>query len=134
QHHPLWLPEFFSGPVIGFIIEFDGQDNGVIYISGDTVYFKGIEDVGRRYTIDIGIFHVGSVQFRYLTGFGRYTMNSKDLLKAVNILNPRKVIPIHYTGWTHFKEDPQSLRTVLASNASINDKTIFLKPGERTEM
>ena len=134
QHHPWWLPEFFAGPVIGFIIEFDGQDNGVIYISGDTVYFKGIEEVGRRYNIDIGIFHLGSVQFRYLTGFGRYTMNSKDLLKAVNVLNPRTIIPIHYTGWTHFKEKEQVLRTIIASSPSTKDKTIFLKPGERTEV
>src|ERR1700746_2730699 len=27
QHHPWWLPEFFVGKVIGFIIEFDGQEN-----------------------------------------------------------------------------------------------------------
>ena len=134
QHHPWWLPEFLSGPVIGFIIEFEGQENGVIYISGDTVYFKGIEEVGRQYKVDIGIFHLGSVQFRYLTGFGRYTMNSNDLLKAVNVLNPRKIIPIHYTGWTHFKEKEQSLRTAIASHPSVKDKTIFLKPGEKTEI
>ena len=134
QHHPWWLPEFFSGPVIGFVIEFDGQDNGVIYISGDTVYFQGIEEVGRRYKIDIGIFHLGSAQFRYLTGFGRYTMNSKDLVKAVNILNPRKIIPIHYTGWTHFKEKEQSLIDSLTSHVITRERTIFLKPGERTEI
>jgi L-ascorbate metabolism protein UlaG (beta-lactamase superfamily) len=61
-------------------------------------------------------------------------MNSNDLLKAVNVLNPRKIIPIHYTGWTHFKEKEQSLRNAIASNASIKGKTVFLKPGERTEL
>jgi L-ascorbate metabolism protein UlaG (beta-lactamase superfamily) len=134
QHRPGWLPEFVSGKVIGFIIEFDGQQNGVIYISGDTVYFKGIDEVAKRYKIDTGIFHVGSVQFRYLTGFGRYTMDSKDLIKSVNILNPDKIIPIHYKGWTHFKEKETELKKALAASASTRTRTIFLKAGVPTKI
>jgi L-ascorbate metabolism protein UlaG (beta-lactamase superfamily) len=129
QHHPWWLPEFLSGKVIGFIIAFEEQKNGVIYISGDTVYFKGIDEVARRFTIDIGIFHVGSVQFRYLTGFGQYTMDSKDLLKAVKVLNPNSIIPIHYKGWTHFKEKETTLKKVMATNDAVNRKAIFLTSG-----
>lgn len=132
QHHPWWLPEFLSGKVIGFVIEFDKQKNGVIYISGDTVYFKGIREVASRYKIDIGIFHLGSVEFRYLTGFARYTMNSSDLVKSVNILKPQKIIPIHYKGWTHFKENESSLRSAIVSHKEIESKTIFLVPGSKT--
>mgnify|MGYP003576787994 CR=1 FL=1 len=129
QHHPSWIPQFISGKVIGFVIEFAEQDKGVIYISGDTVYFKGIAEVARRYNIDMAIFHLGSVQFRYLTGFGRYTMNSSDLIKAVNVLRPCTIIPIHYRGWTHFKETEESLRNTLEVHDEINYKTIFLKAG-----
>ncbi len=132
QHHPWWIPEFLSGKVIGFVIEFDAQKNGVLYISGDTVYFKGIDEVAARYKIDIGIFHLGSVEFRYLTGFGRYTMNSADLFKSVNILKPSKVIPIHYKGWTHFKEKESLLRSRISANAAIKNKIIFLTPGTKT--
>ncbi len=64
--------------------------NGVIYISGDTVYFKGIEQVAHRYKVDIGIFHLGSVEIRYLTGFGRYTMNSNDLFRSAEVIEPRR--------------------------------------------
>lgn len=129
QHHPSWVPEFFSGKVIGFVIEFDEQDKGVIYISGDTVYFSGIDEVARRYNIDTAIIHLGGVQFRYLTGFGQYTMDSTGLFKAVNVLRPCTIIPIHYRGWTHFKESEDSLRKMLATHNEINFKTIFLKPG-----
>ena len=132
QHHPWWVPEFLAGKVIGFVIEFDEQENGAIYISGDTVYFKGIEEVSRRFKIDLGIFHLGSVEFRYLTGFGRYTMNSSDLLKSVKILSPQKIIPIHYKGWTHFKEKESLLRSKIASTEEIKSKTIFLVPGNST--
>jgi L-ascorbate metabolism protein UlaG (beta-lactamase superfamily) len=129
QHHPWWIPEFISGTVIGFVIEFDGQENGVIYISGDTVYFKGIDEVAKRYKIDIGIFHAGGVQFRYLTGLGKYTMDSKDLLKSVNILKPRTIIPIHYKGWSHFKEKETTLREKVITDPLTRKRTMFLKPG-----
>lgn len=134
QHHPWWIPEFVSGKVIGFIIEFDGQENGVLYISGDTVYFKGIEEVAKRYTIDIGIFHVGAVQFRYLSGFGKYTMDSKDLIKAAQVLQPRTVIPIHYRGWSHFKEKEELLKSVLRTDATVKDKTLLLTPGHPVKL
>ncbi len=134
QHHPWWLPEFFSGKVIGFIIEFDGQENGAIYISGDTVYFNGIDEIAKRYKIDLGIFHVGSVQFRYLSGFGHYTMDSNDLLKSVKVLNPKKIIPIHYKGWTHFKENEKPLKQILTTNELTKDRTIFLTSGKQIEL
>lgn len=129
QHHPWWVPEFLAGKVIGFVIEFTGQENGVIYISGDTVFFKGINEVAKRFKIDTAIIHVGSVQFRYLTGFGKYTMDSKDLVRSVEVLNPRIVIPVHHHGWSHFKEKEYSLRKAIRSNSIMSGKTIFLTSG-----
>jgi len=129
QHRPWWIPEFISGKVIGFIIEFDSQKNGALYISGDTVYFKGIEEISKRFSIDLGFFHVGSVQFRYLTGLGKYTMDSNDLLKFVEILNPNTVVPIHHKGWTHFKESEKSLVKTIQNTALLSNKTVFLKSG-----
>ncbi len=132
QHRPSWIPEFISGPVIGFIIEFYGQERGVIYITGDTVYFRGIEEVGKRYTIDLGIYHVGKVQFPYLTGLGKYTMDGHDLVHAIRSTQPRVAIPIHYRGWSHFREDEQTLRSILNQQGKIADTVRFLTPGERT--
>lgn len=134
QHHPSWVPEFLSGKVIGFLITFDEQKNGAIYISGDTVYFPRIDEIGERYKIDVGIFHVGSVQFRYLTGFGRYTMNSKDLIKAVDVLNPASIVPIHHRGWTHFKETETTLKGVIRRNDDILKRTVFLTSGVPVEI
>jgi L-ascorbate metabolism protein UlaG (beta-lactamase superfamily) len=134
QHRPWWIPEFISGKVIGFVIEFEEQERGVIYISGDTVYFRGIDEVGRRFKIDTGIFHVGSAQFRYLTGCARYTMDSHDLIRAVNVLRPRTIIPVHYSGWTHFKEDEAALKRTLAAHDDISFRTVFLRSGIPFEM
>lgn len=132
QHRPGWLPHFFSGKVIGFVIEYDGQSNGVIYISGDTVYFKGLEEVGKRYNIDIGIFHLGSAQFRYLSGLGKYTMDSRDLIKVSEKLNPNKIVPIHHKGWSHFKEKESIMTDTLAGHPLTQDKMVFLESGVTT--
>ena len=127
QHHPWWLPEFFSGKVIGFMIEWDGQ-NGAYYISGDTVYFKGIEEIANKFIIDTGIMHLGAVQFRYLTGFGKYTFDVQSALKAAKLLNLNRFIPIHYSGWSHFKEEGTKALDDLKSQ--LNNQNLFLlEPG-----
>lgn len=129
QHRPSWIPEFISGHVIGFIIEFEGQGDGVIYISGDTVFFDGLYEIANRYKIKTGIFSVGSVQFRYLTGLGKYTMDATELIRAVEVLRPEKVFPVHSSGWTHFKQSPEDLKLVLCADARTMDKTYFLESG-----
>lgn len=130
QHHPWWVPEFLSGKVIGFMIEYDEQRNGALYISGDTVYFHGIDTIAQRYKIDTAIFHVGAVQFRYLTGFGQYTMNGKGMLKSARIMQPNRIIPIHFQGWSHFKEKEKALRTILSEDPAVNRKVMIPRRGE----
>lgn len=41
KHHT-WLPQFVPGKVIGFFVENSSSDE-TLYISGDTVYFNGID-------------------------------------------------------------------------------------------
>lgn len=129
QHHPWWIPEFVSGEVIGFVLEFPAQKKGALYISGDTVFFSGIREVAKRFSIDIALFHLGSVQVRYLTGFGQYTMDGRQLLKAVEVINPNTVIPIHHNGWSHFKEKESTLRKIIDADPALAQKTVFLQPG-----
>ncbi len=128
QHHPWWVPHFFAGDVIGFILEWNGQENGAYYISGDTVYFKGIKEIGQRFNIDVGIFHLGSVQFKHLTGLGQYTFDTKSAIKASEVLNVNTFIPIHYSGWSHFKEVDVQIINVFESNRPKNHLKI-LKSG-----
>jgi L-ascorbate metabolism protein UlaG (beta-lactamase superfamily) len=130
QHHPWWIPEILVGNVIGFIIECSLLTKGAIYISGDTVYFKQIGKIARRFKIDVGIFHVGSVQFRYLTGWGQYTLDGRGLLKMTHTLRPEKIIPVHSSGWTHFKEKENVLKKILMSDPDVWQKTILPEPGK----
>lgn len=130
RHRPWWVPAFLAGRVIGFVIECRELVNGVIYISGDTVYYKGVRQVADRFKIDIAIFHLGSVEFPHLTGHAHYTMNGKEMLEAARVLRPDRIVPVHYSGWSHFKEDEQLLRKTIETDIGIRQKTIFLESGK----
>lgn len=129
QHHPWWLPQFFAGKVVGFILEWEGQKNGAYYISGDTVYFKGIEEIAQKFKVDVGIMNLGAVQFRYLTGFGKYTFDFQNAVRAANILKVNKFIPVHYSGWSHFKETSKNIEGWLSTSNQDFD-LMLLKSGD----
>lgn len=134
KHHPKWLPEFFSGKVIGFIIKHSGFKKA-IYITGDTIFYKGIEETVKRFPeISIALIHVGSAQFRYLTGFGQYTMNRKGFIKCVKTIKPDLAVPIHNNGWTHFKENDEGIKKELENYSDESKITRFLPKGVETKI
>jgi len=133
RHHPWWLPKFFSGDVTGFIIEYENQSQGVIYITGDTVLFDELNAIGDKFSIDLAILHLGLVRFPYLTGPGKYTMSSADGVILAEKLQANRVIPIHTKGWLHFKEPEDKAKAVFATSTVAN-KTLWLITGEKTEL
>jgi L-ascorbate metabolism protein UlaG (beta-lactamase superfamily) len=105
--HPL------IGDVIGFALRWDGQRNGVLWISGDTVLYEGVRKVAARLQIDIAILHLGGVQFP-VTGPVRYTMTAKDAVELCRLIRPRIAIPIHYEGWKHFRQGRDAIESEFA--------------------
>ena len=61
--------------VTGFALGWPGQRHGVLWISGDTVVFEGVREVGRRLTVGTALLHLGGVGFP-VTGPLRYTMTA----------------------------------------------------------
>ena len=101
--HPL------VGDVIGFALSWDG--NGV-WISGDTVLYDGVRAVAERLEIATMLVHLGGVRFP-VTGPLRYTMTARDAIELCRLIRPRVVIPIHYEGWSHFKEGRNAIEREL---------------------
>jgi L-ascorbate metabolism protein UlaG (beta-lactamase superfamily) len=105
--HPL------AGDVIGFALRWDGQQHGVLWVSGDTVLYDEVRRVTDRFQINIALLHLGGVQFP-ITGPVRYSMTAKDAVELCSLMRPRTAIPIHYEGWTHFKEGRDEIEGELA--------------------
>jgi L-ascorbate metabolism protein UlaG (beta-lactamase superfamily) len=101
------LSHALVGDVIGFA--FDG-----VWISGDTVLYDGVRAVADRLEIATMLVHLGGVRFP-VTGPARYTMTARDAIELCRLVQPRVVIPIHYEGWSHFKEGRAAIEGELAS-------------------
>jgi L-ascorbate metabolism protein UlaG (beta-lactamase superfamily) len=102
------------GDVIGFSLAWDGQQHGAVWISGDTVLYDGVRRVAERVDVGTAIVHLGSVHFP-ITGPIKYTMTAKDAIELCQLLRPHTAVPVHYEGWTHFKQGRQPIERELAS-------------------
>jgi L-ascorbate metabolism protein UlaG (beta-lactamase superfamily) len=101
-----------AGEVVGFALRWDGQGDGVLWISGDTVLYDGVREVAERLKVDTALLHLGGVRFP-VTGPLRYTMTARDAVELCGLLRARTVIPIHYEGWSHFREGREAIEREL---------------------
>jgi L-ascorbate metabolism protein UlaG (beta-lactamase superfamily) len=133
-HGPSLLCE--SWRVCGFVLRWDGQEHGALYISGDTVYFDELREIPKRFRIGTALLHLGAVHFwppvprRF-----RFTFDSAGAVKMAQLLGLETLIPIHYEQdvWSHFKEDVGSYRHAF-QNAGLGQKTLWLSKGVRTQL
>ncbi len=122
------------GDVIGFALKWDGQEHGVLWISGDTVLYDGVREVADRLQVDTAILHLGGVQFP-VSGPIRYTMTAKDAVELSGLVEPRTVIPIHYEGWKHFRQGREAIEAAWATAPQdFRDRVRWLKIGAPTEI
>ncbi|KAF2506738.1 MBL fold metallo-hydrolase [Flavobacterium zhairuonense] len=129
QHTNIKRLDKIMGKVIGFTIEWEGQTNGCIYISGDTVLFDGIYELKKKKNVDIAILHLGAGAFPYLKKNLRVTMNGEEAIATTKLLNPNAVIPIHYEGWWHFKQSTKSLKSEI-EKSEVKEKFLWLESGK----
>ncbi|TMM00886.1 MAG: MBL fold metallo-hydrolase [Actinobacteria bacterium] len=102
------------GDVIGFALRWEGQEHGVVWISGDTVLYDGVREVADRLQVGTALLHLGGVRFP-ISGPVRYTMTAKQAVELCRLVQPRTVIPIHYEGWKHFREGREAIERELAT-------------------
>ncbi|MEJ8844602.1 MBL fold metallo-hydrolase [Lacibacter sp. H375] len=133
QHTNIKRLNKVMGKVLGFTIEWQGQENGCIYISGDTVLFEGIYELEKKKKVGIAILHLGAGAFPYLKRNLRVTMNGEEAIQTTKLLNPALVIPIHYKGWWHFKQSVESLKKEIRVSG-LNEKFLWIESGVETEL
>jgi L-ascorbate metabolism protein UlaG (beta-lactamase superfamily) len=121
---PLSLP--LVGPVVGFVLAWDGLRDGAVYISGDTVYFSGLEQIAERFRVGTAILHLGGAS----NGLLRFTMDAREGARAARRLGARTIVPVHYTDWTHFRDPPEGIVPAFEA-AGLGDRLRVLTPGVR---
>jgi L-ascorbate metabolism protein UlaG (beta-lactamase superfamily) len=58
-----------------------------------------------------------------------FTMGPKDAARAVAMIKPRVVIPIHYSTWDLIAQDPKEFARLVGKQAEVR----VLRPGESYE-
>jgi L-ascorbate metabolism protein UlaG (beta-lactamase superfamily) len=48
------------GPVTGFVLNFKNETQGAVYITGDTVWYEGVEEVAKRFDVGLVLAFMGA--------------------------------------------------------------------------
>jgi L-ascorbate metabolism protein UlaG (beta-lactamase superfamily) len=70
-----------------------------------------------------------------VTGPLRYTMSAREGIELCELLRPRVAIPIHYEGWSHFREGrPAIERELERAPQVVRDAVRWLPLGEPVDV
>jgi L-ascorbate metabolism protein UlaG (beta-lactamase superfamily) len=95
----------------GFWIEAEGK---TLYHAGDTALLTDMQLL--KGTVDVALLPIGD----------NFTMGPMDAAKAVEFIEPKVVIPIHYNTFDLIAQDPDVFRGMVGLKAAVE----ALKPGD----
>lgn len=116
------------GPVTGFLISDGALERApAVYISGDTVWYDGVEQVARRADVRIAFLFVGAARVRQV-GPAHLTFSAPEAVLAARAMPSSIIVPLHYEGWEHFSEGRSEIEREFAG-AGLVDRLCWLPHG-----
>lgn len=110
---------FDGGSPAGFIIRINGHS---IYHAGDTGVFGDMQLIGELYEPELAFLPIGD----------KFTMGIKEATKAVELIQPKIVIPMHYNTFDVISQEPLQFKKAVESKT--NTKVIIMQPGQSIEL
>jgi L-ascorbate metabolism protein UlaG (beta-lactamase superfamily) len=118
------LPE-----VMGSILEFQsGASDRCLrmYITGDTLVIDALKEIPRRYPdIDLALLHLGGTRVLGIL----VTMDAEQGVEMLQIVKPKRAIPIHYNDYDVFKSPLSEFRQAVEA-AGLTNRVHYLSHGE----
>lgn len=118
--HSSSLPDGSCGGLAGGFVLTTPEDEK-LYLAGDTGLFGDMALIGTE-GLDLAALPIG----------GLYTMDPADALRAVRLLKPRRVIPIHYNSVKSLQQDASQWKQQVEQETDT--QVVILKPGESTQL
>ena len=112
------------GPVTGFVLNFPEEDDAV-YISGDTVWCEGVEEVAKRFNVKIAVLFMGAAVVKEV-GKAHLTFTAEEGVIAAQHFPGAKIIPLHFEGWGHFSESYNEIKSSF-EKAGITERLQWLQ-------
>jgi L-ascorbate metabolism protein UlaG (beta-lactamase superfamily) len=110
---------FDGGSPAGFIIRINDHS---IYHAGDTGVFGDMQLIGELYEPELALLPIGD----------KFTMGIKEATKAVELIQPKIVVPMHYNTFDVISQDPLKFKQAVESKT--NTKVIIMQPGQSIEL
>ena len=96
----------YAGVACGYLIDIDGVK---LYHAGDTAL-----------TYDMKLLEREAIDYAMLPIGGNFTMDLEDSLHALELIRPKKAIPMHYNTFNLIKEDPNKFKSPLCEVVIMN--------------
>jgi L-ascorbate metabolism protein UlaG (beta-lactamase superfamily) len=106
-----------SGNPVGFVLEI--KDGPTIYYTGDTDLFMDMKLIAEYHKVDLMMVCIG----------GHFTMDPVRAAQAVEWVNPKKVVPMHFGTYGLLKGTPAQFKNAL-DKRGMGDRMEEMKPGE----
>jgi L-ascorbate metabolism protein UlaG (beta-lactamase superfamily) len=110
----------------GFVLEHQGRK---IYHAGDSAYFDGFKEIGRRLAPEIALLPIGAY---HPESFRRVHMGPDEAVKAFRDLGARRLVPMHYGAFKLSFEginDPPRWLVEIAIKENLMPKLRMLNEG-----
>jgi L-ascorbate metabolism protein UlaG (beta-lactamase superfamily) len=105
----------YGGNPCGFLLT--TPDNKRIYMACDTGLFGDMKLIGEE-GLDLAVLPIGD----------NFTMGPDDALRAIKLLQPKHVIPVHYNTWELIAQDADSWAESVRRQTKTDPHV--LKPGQ----
>jgi len=118
-HHGSSLPDgTYGGNPAGLLLT---AENKHLYLAGDTGLFYSMRLIGEE-GIDLAVLPIGD----------NFTMGPDDALRAVQLIKPEVVLPIHYNTFEVIQQDPYAWADQVRAQTSA--RALVLEPGQSLEI
>jgi L-ascorbate metabolism protein UlaG (beta-lactamase superfamily) len=116
-------------PVMGSVLEWQSPHDRTmlrLYITGDTLVYPDIKNIPHRSpNIDLALLHLGGARALGVL----VTMDGKQGVEMVKIINPTIAVPIHYNDYDVMKSSLDDLQREVAA-AGLEDRMRYLHHGD----
>jgi L-ascorbate metabolism protein UlaG (beta-lactamase superfamily) len=121
------------GPVVGFVLTLPAAAaSRPIYLTGDTVWYEGVQAVAERYRVGIAVLFAGAARVK-VAGDAALTLTAAMAVDAARAFPDALLIPLHYEGWEHFSEGRRELQEAF-DRAGLGSRVVWLEPGKPTPL
>jgi L-ascorbate metabolism protein UlaG (beta-lactamase superfamily) len=116
-------PGLNRGAVTGFVVLNPESTNRAVYVSGDTVWYEGVDEVSKRFDLGLAILHLGAARVPEVGPF-HLAMSAEEAAQAARAFPNTTIVPIHFEGWAHFCEGREDIARAF-QKAGISDRLVW---------